>query len=75
MQTRHMSQWLARGTSLVLVVAGIVWLLINKAVGEGPTLLVLGGGHGVTASDLLSLVAFAGAALLWRRGPLSTEHR
>jgi hypothetical protein len=47
-----------------LVMLGVVWLFVNKSVGEGPVLLVLGGGHGVTASDLFSLAAFLAAGWL-----------
>ena len=50
-----------------MVAAGVVWLLINKSVDEGPTLLVVGEGHGVTVADLASLAAFIAAGLLWHQ--------
>ena len=56
-----------RFLALAIVVAGVIWLLINKSVDEGPTLLVLGEGHGVTAADLPSFAAFVVAGLMWRR--------
>lgn len=51
----------ARAGALVLL--GVVWILVNGPV-EGPTLLVLGGGHGLTTADLLSVAAFTAAAWL-----------
>lgn len=44
-----------------VVLAGI-WLVANKPL-EGPLLLRLGGGHGVTLGDVLSPVAVLVAAL------------
>jgi hypothetical protein len=69
---QDMTRRVQRFGAVVLVAVGVLWLLVNKSVGEGPTLLVLGGGHGVTASDLLSLPAFVIAAVLWWR---SGKHR
>ena len=51
--------------AVLLAVAGVMWLFVNKSVGEGPTILTLSKQHGVTASDLLSLAAFAFAFALW----------
>ena len=56
-----------RCLALALVAAGVIWLLINKSVDEGPTLLVVAEGHGVTVADLASLAALVVAGMLWRR--------
>ncbi|MEO7262036.1 MAG: hypothetical protein ABI047_12395 [Jatrophihabitantaceae bacterium] len=52
----------------VLIVLCGLWLLVNKPL-EGPVLVVISHGHGITLSDLLAPagVAFA-AVLLYRRG-------
>jgi hypothetical protein len=51
--------------ALVLVIAGVVWALVNGPV-EGPVLLTLAPGMGLTVADLLSVVFFgAAAAVLW----------
>ena len=52
----------------LLVAAALIWVLVDGPV-EGPTLLVLGHGHGVTVADLASVVAvvFAAAVLLTGR--------
>jgi hypothetical protein len=43
---------------LLTVGFAILWVLVNKPV-EGPTVLTLSRGHGVTVSDLVSVVAVA----------------
>ena len=53
-----------RVTALVLVVFGGVWLLVNSPV-EGPVLVRLTPGHGLTTADLLSVLAFLIAGWLW----------
>jgi hypothetical protein len=52
--------------ALLIVLCGL-WLVVNKPL-EGPVLVVISRGHGITLSDLLAPagVAFA-AALLYRR--------
>jgi hypothetical protein len=52
----------------VLILLCGLWLVVNKPL-EGPVLVVISRGHGVTLSDLLAPagVAFA-AVLLYRRG-------
>ena len=71
-----MARLMQRLGAVSLVAAGIVWLLVDKSFGEGPTLLVLSTTHGVTASDLLSLLAFGIAAvLLWSSGKRRRPHR
>jgi hypothetical protein len=50
-----------RIAALVLTALGIAWLLTNEPM-EGGTLLPLGGGHGVTDADMLSVGGFAVAA-------------
>jgi hypothetical protein len=51
---------------LLIVLCGL-WLLVNKPL-EGPVLLVLARGHGITVSDLLAPAGMALAAvLLYRR--------
>jgi hypothetical protein len=52
----------------VLIVLCGLWLLVDKPL-EGPVLVVVSRGHGITLSDLLAPagVAFA-AVLLYRRG-------
>lgn len=60
-----MSRTGRRVLAVVLVVAAIVWLPLNKAV-EGPKLLVLSRTHAVTTADLLSVVLVLVAfGLLW----------
>ena len=62
-----------RVAAALLVVLAVVWVLVDKSVvAEGPTLLVLTRDHGVTVSDLLSVVlVLAAVALLVprRRAP------
>lgn len=53
-----------RCSALALLIAGTVWALTNKSVDEGPTLLVLAKGYGVTVADLGSVAAFIIAGLL-----------
>jgi hypothetical protein len=59
-----------RDTSLwpaVLILLCGVWLLVNKPL-EGPVLVVVSHGHGITLSDLLTPAGMAFAAvLLYRR--------
>ena len=50
----------------------MLWLVVNKPL-EGPLLLGLGDGHGVTLGDVLSVVAVLAAALAALRRRL--EHR
>ena len=45
-----------RVSAAVLVVLAVVWGLVNGPF-EGPVLLVLSPGHGITTSDLLSVAA------------------
>jgi hypothetical protein len=47
----------------LLVVAAVIWVLINKPV-EGEVLLELSRRHGVTTADLLSLVMLAMAVVI-----------
>ena len=47
----------------LLFVAAVVWVLINGPF-EGPTLLVLTPGHGITLADLASVAAAVVAATL-----------
>ncbi len=55
----------------VLIGLCLVWPLVNKPL-EGPVLLVLARGHGITVSDLISPAgAVFGAVLLYRRRPES----
>jgi hypothetical protein len=46
-----------------LAVVSVAWLVVNKKV-EGPVLLVVAPGHGLTTSDLAGLTGLALAA--WR---------
>ena len=50
-----------------VILLSLLWLLVNKPL-EGPVLVVVSRGHGITLSDLLTPagVAFA-AVLLYRR--------
>ena len=51
--------------ALTLVLAGVVWAIVNGPV-EGPVLLTFAPGMGLTVADLLSVGLFtAAAALLW----------
>lgn len=69
-----MARTVQRFAAALLVIAGVIWAFENKSVWEGPTLLVLGGGHGVTTSDLFSLAAFVVAAVLWRGSRSASSH-
>lgn len=53
----------------VLILLCVLWLLVNKPL-EGPVLIVVSRGHGITVSDLLAPagMVFAAAVLLSRRG-------
>jgi len=53
----------------VLILLCVLWLLVNKPL-EGPVLIVVSRGHGVTLSDLLAPagMALAIAVLRHRRG-------
>jgi hypothetical protein len=52
---------------VVLILLCVVWLLVNKPL-EGPVLVVVSRGHGITLSDLLAPAGMAFAAvLLYRR--------
>lgn len=42
----------------LLVLVGLLWLLVDKAM-EGPTVLYVSADHGLTAADLAGLVAVA----------------
>ena len=53
--------------ALALIPLSLAWLVLNTPF-EGPTLLALSWSHGVTASDLLSVVGLGIAA--WRLAPL-----
>jgi hypothetical protein len=46
----------SRLAALALIPLALVWLVVNNPF-EGPTLMVLSWSHGVTASDLISVVA------------------
>jgi hypothetical protein len=53
--------------ALLILLCGL-WLLVNKPL-EGPVLVVVSRGHGITLSDLLAPAGIAFAAvLLYRRG-------
>ena len=60
-----------RWSALLLVPLSFAWVLFNGPV-EGPTLVVLSSSHGVTVSDLFSLVCLALAA--WRLAPVLLHH-
>jgi hypothetical protein len=50
----------------VVIVLSAVWLLVNKPL-EGPVLVVVSRGHGITVSDLLAPAGMAfAAAVLYR---------
>lgn len=50
--------------ALTLVLAGVLWAIVNGPV-EGPVLLTFAPGMGLTVADLLSVALFAAAAGLW----------
>jgi hypothetical protein len=51
----------------VLILLCALWLVVNKPL-EGPVLVVISRGHGITLSDLLAPAGMAFAAvLLYRR--------
>jgi hypothetical protein len=55
----------------LLVVAGVVWALVNGPV-EGPILITFTSTMGLTVADLLSIALFgAAAAVLWWPGQRS----
>ena len=49
--------------AILLVLGGLVWLRVDQRL-EGGVLLVVTPQHGLTVADLLSLAAFAVAAIL-----------
>jgi hypothetical protein len=56
-------------TAAVLVLAAVVWVLVNGPV-EGPVLVVVSPDHGLTVADLFSVAAVLVAVLL-----LLSDHR
>ncbi|TFV88396.1 hypothetical protein E4P40_10030 [Blastococcus sp. CT_GayMR20] len=48
----------------VLAGVSVLWLLVNKPM-EGPVLLTVGPGHGLTGADLAGLTGLALAAFRW----------
>lgn len=56
-----------RWSALALVPAALAWLVFNGSY-EGPTLVRLSWSHGITASDLVAVVALLLAA--WRLLPV-----
>ena len=55
-----------RARALILVLAGVVWALVNGPV-EGPVLITFTPSMGLTVADLLSIALFAAAAVVWWR--------
>ena len=53
-----------RLVAAILVLAGVLWAMINGPV-EGPVLLTVAPGMGLTVADLLSVGLFAAAAGVW----------
>jgi hypothetical protein len=51
-----------------LVLAAVVWVLVNGPV-EGPILLVVAPGHGLTVADLFSVAAVLLAVGIVYTGP------
>lgn len=61
--------------AVALVALCVLWPFVNSSF-EGPVLWVVGRGHGLTASDLLSPIGLAGAAArLWLRSPWLRRRR
>jgi hypothetical protein len=56
-----------RWAALALIPLSLAWLLFNGPF-EGPTLVVLSWSHGITLSDLLSVIGFGLAG--WRLVPV-----
>ena len=52
-----------RTGAVVLALVSVLWLLVNQPM-EGPVLLVVSPGHGLTAADLAGLLGLGLAA--WR---------
>jgi hypothetical protein len=61
-----------RWAALALIPLSFGWLLFNGPF-EGPTLFVISWSHGVTASDLISVVCLALAG--WRLAPVVLRRR
>jgi multisubunit Na+/H+ antiporter MnhE subunit len=61
----ELGPWSRWSLALGLVVAAAVWALVNKPV-EGPTLLVITYGRGITFADLFAVAAFLAAFHLVR---------
>lgn len=59
---------------VVLIVLCGLWLLVNKPL-EGPVLLVLARGHGLTVSDLLAVAGVVLAGVLVYRRTVRTARR
>lgn len=60
-----------RLAAMALIPLSLGWLLFNGPF-EGPTLVVLSWSHGITGSDLFSLIGLGLAA--WRLIPAAYEH-
>jgi hypothetical protein len=60
--------WVDRTGAVLAAAFGLAWVIVDRQW-EGPVLFVVSPGHGVTVSDLASVVAVAaaGAALLRSR--------
>lgn len=60
--------------ALVLLIAGVIWWLVNKQFGEGPTLWHYAEGHALKLTDLISVAAWGVAVDLWLRPRRSLDH-
>jgi hypothetical protein len=57
------------GAAWLLLLFCAAWLPVNRPI-EGPVILRLSPGHGITLADLLSIAGFGVAAVvLWRAHP------
>lgn len=59
---------LGRPGGLLLAMASVGWLLVNRSMEGGTLVVVVPGQHGLTAADLAGLVGLALAAWLLVRG-------
>jgi hypothetical protein len=57
--TAHFSRGRGARAGYVLIAVSVLWILVDKGLGEGPTLMRITKNHGLTAADLAGLAGIA----------------